>query len=124
MLSTTCFKDPGRESWNRCEAIAEAEKRGIERITPYTYRHFMATKVRGLQEVKVDREQRRLWPGHGKRDTTSWYETLDPEHLQECARATSIILEKRDAMTARPLVPISVKQRKLLAGLSVVNGRK
>jgi integrase len=104
------------------QAVAAAEARGIKRITPYTLRHFMATKVRSLKEVRVDREQRSLWLGHGKKDTTSWYETLDPEHLSEAAKATNIILEKLDALTKRPLVPMSFKQRRLLAGLSVVNG--
>jgi hypothetical protein len=104
------------------QALAAAEAKGIKRITQYTPRHFMATKVRSLKEVRVDREQRSLWPGHGKKDATSCYETLDPEHLSEAARATSIILEKLDALTTRPLVPKSVKQRKLLAGFSVVNG--
>ena len=106
------------------QALANAEARGIHRITPYTYRHFMATKVRSLREVRVDREQRSLWLGHGKRDATSWYETLDPEHLHECARATSIIMEKLDAITKRPLVPMSVKQRKLLAGLTAISSQK
>ena len=101
-------------------AIAKAESKGIKRITQYTLRHFMATRVRGLKEVKVDREQRSLWLGHGKKDATSWYETFDPEHLREAARATNIILEKLDALTTRPMVPLSVKQRKMLAGLAVV----
>lgn len=57
------------------EAIAKAEARGVRRITPYTLRHFMATRVRGLKEVRVDREQRSLWLGHGKKDATSWYES-------------------------------------------------
>jgi hypothetical protein len=47
---------------------------------------------------------------------------LDPEHLLEAAKATNIILAKLDALTRRPLVPLSVKQRRTLAGLSVVNG--
>ena len=103
-------------------AIAKAESKGIGRITQYTIRHFMATRVRGLKEVAVDREQRSLWLGHGKKDATSWYETFDPEHLHEAARATNIILEKLDALTIRPMVPLSVKQRRILAGPLVVNG--
>jgi integrase len=99
------------------EAIAEAERRGIPRITPYSYRHFMATKVRAVQEVRVDREQRSLWLGHGKKDTTSWYEKHDPEHLRECAIATSIILDKLDALTTRSLVPPMLKTQRQLAGL-------
>ena len=97
------------------EAIASAEKCGIPRITPYSYRHFMATKVRSLEEVRVDREQRSLWLGHGKRDTTSLYERHEPEHLRECASATSFILAKLDAMTKRDLVPPTLKAQKQLA---------
>lgn len=85
-------------------ALQGAEAKGIRRITRYTLRHFMATRVRGLKEIKVDREQRSLWLGHGKRDATSWYESHDPEYLQECSRATSIILEKLNALTLRALV--------------------
>ena len=106
------------------EAIAAAERSGINRITRYTFRHFMATRVRGLAEVRVDREQRSLWLGHSKRDATSWYETHDPEYLRECARATSLILEKLDHLTDRPLVPMSVKQRKALGGLAVLDNTR
>lgn len=94
------------------DAVKNAENLGVPRITPYSYRHFMATKVRAVQEVRVDREQRSLWLGHGKRDTTSWYEKHDPEHLRECALATDIILEKLDALTTRDMVPPSLKAQK------------
>jgi integrase len=106
------------------KALAAAEERGIKRITRYTFRHFMATRIRGLEKIKVDREQRSLWLGHGKRDATSWYESHDPEYLKECSRATSMILEQLDALTRRPLVPLTVKQRKELAGLTVVSGQR
>lgn len=86
-------------------AIKAAESKGIRPITRYPLRHFMATKVRGPQEIKVDREQRSHWLGHGKRDATSWYESHDPEFLQDCAKATTLILEKLDALTERSLVP-------------------
>ena len=59
------------ESQLLSEAIAAAETHGVRRITPYTLRHFMATRVRGLKEVRVDREQRSLWLGHGRKDATS-----------------------------------------------------
>lgn len=108
----------------RREAIATAEEKSIRRITRYTLRHFMAARIRGLEKIKVDREQRSLWPGHGKRDATSWYESHDPEYLKECSRATSAILEQIDALTRRPLVPLSVRQRKELATPAVVNGQR
>ena len=96
------------------DALKKAEDLGIPRITPYSYRHFMATKVRAVQEVRVDREQRSLWLGHGRKDTTSWYEKHDPEHLRECAMATDIILEKLDRLTKRGLAPQTLKAEKRL----------
>jgi integrase len=69
------------------DAIARAEAHGIRRITPYTLRHFMATRVRGLKEIRVNREQQSLWLGHGKKDATSWYELHDTEFLLEASRA-------------------------------------
>ena len=87
------------------DAVAAAEARGIRRITPYTFRHFMATRVRGLKEVRVDREQRSLWLGHGRKDATSWYESHDPEFLLEASRATTIIIEQLNGLTQRNLVP-------------------
>ena len=45
------------------DAVATAELHGIRRITPYTFRHFMATRVRGLKEIRVDREQRKSMAG-------------------------------------------------------------
>jgi integrase len=98
------------------DAVKRAEAHGIRRITPYTLRHFMATRVRGLGEVRVDREQRSLWLGHGKRDATSWYESHDPEFLLEASRATSVIIEKLDALTERRLVPITISAPRVLAG--------
>ena len=68
-------------------AMKTVGDKGIRRITRYTLRHFMATKVRALHEVKFNREQRSYWLGHGKRDATSWYESHDPEFLQDCSRA-------------------------------------
>lgn len=99
------------------DAIAQAEARGVRRITPYTLRHFMATRVRGLKEVRVDREQRSLWLGHGKKDATSWYESHDPEFLLEASQATSIIIEKLDALTTRALVPVTLSKHCILVGI-------
>ena len=106
-------REGNRKPFN--EAIVLAEMHGIPRITPYSYRHFMATKVRSLEEIRVDREQRSLWLGHGKRDTTSWYEKHEPEHLRECAIATNFILEKLDTMTKRNLIPATLRAQTQLA---------
>ena len=105
-------RDGVREPLN--DAIRKAENLGALRITSYSYRHFMATKVRAVREFRVDREQRSLWLEHGKRDTTSWYEKHDPEHLRGCALATDIIFEKLDALTTRDMVPPLLKAQKRL----------
>ena len=82
----------------------------------------MATRVRGLTDLRVDREQRSLWLGHGRRDTTSWYETLDPEFLRECALATSRAIEKLNQLTHRTLVPPNIQAMQELA-ISAIDGR-
>lgn len=102
------------------KAIGEAEAAGIRRITPVTYRHFMATRIRALQEIKVDREQRQIWLGHVEADTTSWYESHDPEYLRACADGTDLIISKLDALTRRLLVPTSLQARMAAAGFKVV----
>jgi integrase len=91
-------------------ALESAERKGIQRITRYTLRHFMATRVRGLAEANVGREQRSLWLGHGKRDATSWYETHDIEFLRECAQATTLVIEKLDRLMLRELISPNVRQ--------------
>jgi site-specific recombinase XerD len=100
------------------EALAEADALGYRQISQYTLRHFMATKVRALEEVRVDREQRQWWMGHSSGDTTSWYESHDPEFLREAALATEVVIARLDELTQRTLIPASVKQR----GLRVVGG--
>jgi integrase len=86
------------------QAVRAAEAKGIQRITRYTLRHFMATRVRGMTGSNVGREQRSLWLGHGKRDATSWYETHDPEFLRECAVATDLVIDKLNQLMKRELV--------------------
>jgi len=92
------------------KALKIAEDKGIQRITRYTLRHFMATRVRGLAESNVGREQRSLWLGHGKCGATSWYETHDPEFLRECAQATTLVIEKLDRLAKRDLTPPGIHQ--------------
>jgi integrase len=87
------------------KALESAERKGVQRITRYTLRHFMATRVRGLAETNVGREQRSMWLGHSKRDATSWYETHDPEFLHECSQATTLVIEKLNSLTRRELIP-------------------
>jgi integrase len=97
------------DSVSLLQAVKAAETKGIQRITRYTLRHFMATRVRGMTGLNVGREQRSLWLGHGKRDATSWYETHDPEFLRECAMATDLVIDKLDSLMKRKLVPSGVK---------------
>lgn len=94
-------------------ALMSAEEKGIQRITRYTFRHFMATRVRGMTESNVGREQRSLWLGHGKKDATSWYETHDPEFLRECARATDLVIDKLDRLMKRDLIAPNIRQMRL-----------
>jgi integrase len=95
-------------------ALKSAEAKGIQRITRYTLRHFMATRVRSMTETNVGQEQRSLWLGHGKRDATSWYETHDYEFLRECAIATGLVINKLDSLMKRDLVPPNVGTVQLL----------
>ena len=97
------------------DELAKAEAKGIRRITRYTLRHFMATKVRGLTKSNVAREQRSHWLGHGKRDATSWYETRDPEFLHECALATCEVIDRLDALMTRSLMPPTTRQMRSLS---------
>jgi integrase len=92
------------------KALESAERKGVQRITRYTLRHFMATRVRGLVETNVGREQRSMWLGHGKRDATSWYETHDIEFLRECSQATTLVIEKLDRLMQRELISPNVRQ--------------
>ena len=92
------------------KALESAERKGIQRITRHTLRHFMATRVRGLSETNVGREQRSMWLSHGKRDATSWYETHDIEFLRECSQATTLVIEKLDRLTQRKLISPNVHE--------------
>lgn len=101
-------------------ALEDAESKGYGQVTMYTLRHFMATRVRGLKDIGVDREQREIWLGHRRTDTTSWYESFDPEFLREVAAATDMVVAKLDDLTDRRLMPRSVKER----GLRIVSRKE
>jgi integrase len=45
------------DSVSLLQAVKAAETKGIQRITRYTLRHFMATRVRGMTGLNVGREQ-------------------------------------------------------------------
>lgn len=93
----------------RTAAIRKLETAGAERITRRVIRTFMATRVRGLKEIRVDREQRQIWLGHLSQDTTALYEITDQDYLRECAQATDLIIEKIGALTKRALWPAGVQ---------------
>jgi integrase len=85
-----------------------AARMGLEHFTPYTLRHFMATNVRRVEGVRVEREQREEWLGHKPQDTTAWYEHFDPEWLREARSATDGIMVRLSAMLKkRTLLPIT-----------------
>lgn len=87
------------------EAIQALEENGARRITSRAIRSFMATRVRAVPGIKVDREQRQLWLGHLNQDTTSSYEIADPEYMREAAAATDQIIREIDRFSARSLWP-------------------
>lgn len=83
---------------------------GLEmlKFTQYTLRHFMATNIRRVRGIKVDKEQRDEWLGHVQQDTRSWYEHFDPEWLREVKQGTDAILRRLDGMLKkRTLFPIT-----------------
>lgn len=89
------------------EAIKTAAKRaGIPKLSRYTLRHYMATRVKRVPGVNVDRAERAEWMGHTDqtfRTTQKWYETWDPEYLANPMRATDAIMSMLDGLTKREL---------------------
>lgn len=89
---------------------------GMPGMTCYTLRHFMATNMRRVS-FPVSREQRSKWLGHTVTEgskTTEWYETFDPDYLEEPMRATEEIIAKLQLSTKRELfAPTSRSQGKL-----------
>ena len=90
----------GKERTKRIQALEAA---GAKRITSRALRSFMATRIRVVPGIRVDREQRQVWLGHLSQDTTSAYEIADPEYLREAAAATDAIIREIDALTERSL---------------------
>ena len=94
-----------------------ARRAGIaewDRFFPYTFRHFMATKIRAVPNCPVSREERAEWLGHidqKHRTTQEWYETFDPDYLEAPARATEAILRMIDAHSRRRLFAPVVKSK-------------
>lgn len=81
------------------------------KLTRYTLRHYMATRIRRVDGVSVTREQRAAWMGHTDpehRTTEEWYESMDPDHLVDCAKATDAIMVLLDKLTEKSLVSPNV----------------
>lgn len=85
--------------------VSELEAKGARRITSRTFRSFMATRVRAVPGIRVDREQRQLWLGHLGQDTTAHYEIADQEYLREAAAATDQIIREIDRFSTRAMWP-------------------
>jgi hypothetical protein len=112
---------PIRWEGERVVSIKKALRRvgvdlGMPLLNRYTIRHFMATLVRRQKLADgryVSREQRSLWLGHTIKegsDTTSWYETYDPDYLSEAREATDLIMRELDRlMRKRRLLPPSMR---------------
>lgn len=96
----------GRGAHKECTAvIQELDAKGAHRITRRVIRTFMATRVRGQKEIKVDREQRQIWLGHLSQDTTAGYEVSDPDYLREAADATDLVIDRIGEHCRRSLWP-------------------
>jgi len=79
---------------------------GVEKITAYTLRHFMATNIRNVEGIPVSREQRAQWLGHVDPDhrmTEKWYESYDADFLGAPCRATDAIMDKLHAFSKKAL---------------------
>lgn len=82
-------------------------------MTCYTLRHFMATNMRRAS-FPVSKEQRSKWLGHAVKEgskTTDWYETFDPDYLEQPMRATDEIMRKLQKHTRRRLFAPTVRSQ-------------
>lgn len=82
-------------------------------MTCYTLRHFMATNMRRAS-FPVSKEQRSKWLGHAVKEgskTTDWYETFDPDYLEQPMRATDEILRKLQKHTRKRLFAPTVRSQ-------------
>lgn len=84
---------------------ALGKKLDMPEMTIYTIRHFMATQCRRTSKP-VSKEQRSEWLGHAVNTgskTTDWYQTFDPDYLEEPMRATEEIIKKLDSLSQKSL---------------------
>lgn len=81
---------------------------GVDKFSPGTFRHVMATTVRRLCR-QVSREQRSIYLGHTVKEgsrTTDNYEAHDPDYLQDVAMAVDHVLQELQKHTRRQIVSI------------------
>jgi hypothetical protein len=99
--------------WQRENGIEGAPKVGHfglalqEGFTRYTLRHYMNTRVRRVPGVSVTREDRAQWIGHADpqhRMTEFFYESMDPDYLEQVRRAVDAVMEMLDALCRRRLI--------------------
>jgi integrase len=73
-----------------------AQRAGIDPapVNRYVLRHYMATRVRRVQGMHVQREERATWLGHAdhKHKQTEWYESFDPDYLEALMKATDAVI--------------------------------
>jgi integrase len=99
-----------------------ANKAGLPKLTPYTLRHYWATRIK-TSGVLVLREQRAAWMGHTDPDfrtTEHWYESFDPNFLEAPMRATDALIAALDALSTKSLyAPGTVPGTRLAVWLRV-----
>jgi len=111
---------PVKQVDNRTLKKAAARGGAPTLFTKYTFRHYMATRIRRVPGIRVDREERADWMGHADPEhrQTQWYESFDPDYLESCMRATDAILGHLDTLCKkRSLFPPTVDRR---TGLVVI----
>lgn len=100
-----------------------AKRAGLTtKVTRYTFRHYMATRIRNVQGISIDREERGEWLGH-KAQTfkvmQDFYESFDADYLTNAMRGTDAILSRLNTLCRRPLFAPGAVQG---TGLVVVSG--
>jgi hypothetical protein len=88
-----------------------AEQAGVSQwsqFNRYTLRHYISTRIRRVDGLTVAREERARWLGHTDpncRTTEQWYETHDPDYLENVRQAIDAVMLRLDRLSTRPLIP-------------------
>jgi hypothetical protein len=81
----------------------------LRNVNRYMLRHYMSTRVRRVDTVQVTREDRAKWLGHKDAQhsmTETFYESFDPDHLEEAKQATDAVLQRLgQLMQVRTVIP-------------------